>query len=88
MSKDSLKGPSRRTFLKTSGLAAVSTAFMEERAVHAEQRSKELSSPPAQLRRDPVDWVNILQGTASTQEFSRGSTATGPGTGPPGVEEP
>ena len=74
MSKDSLKGPSRRTFLKTSGLAAVSTAFMEERAVHAEQRSKELSSPPAQLRRDPVDWVNILQGTASTQEFSRGNT--------------
>jgi predicted alpha-1,2-mannosidase len=74
MSKDRSKGPSRRTFLKTSGLAAVSTAFMEERAVHAEQSSKELSSSPTQLRRDPVDWVNILQGTASTQEFSRGNT--------------
>jgi len=47
---------------------------MEERAVHAEQSSKELSSSPTQLRRDPVDWVNILQGTASTQEFSRGNT--------------
>jgi predicted alpha-1,2-mannosidase len=68
MSKDSAKGPSRRTFLKTSGLAAVSTVFSE-----AEQTSKR-QSPPVQPHRDPVDWVNILQGTASTQEFSRGNT--------------
>jgi predicted alpha-1,2-mannosidase len=68
MSKDSAKGPSRRTFLKTSGLAAVSTVFSE-----AEQTSKR-QSPPIQPHRDPVDWVNILQGTASTQEFSRGNT--------------
>jgi predicted alpha-1,2-mannosidase len=68
MSKDSAKGPSRRTFLKTSGLAAASTVFTE-----AEQKSKR-PSPPIQPHRDPVDWVNILQGTASTQEFSRGNT--------------
>ena len=69
MSKDSSKGPSRRTFLKTSGLAAVSTVFTEV----AEQTSKR-PSPPVQPHQDPVDWVNILQGTASTQEFSRGNT--------------
>jgi predicted alpha-1,2-mannosidase len=68
MSKDSAKGPSRRTFLKTSGLAAVSTVFTE-----AEQTSKR-PSPPVQPSRDPVEWVNILQGTASTPEFSRGNT--------------
>ena len=67
MPKDRLKGPTRRTFLKTSGLAAVSTAF-----AGAEQTSKR-PSPPVQPR-DPVDWVNILQGTASTEEFSRGNT--------------
>jgi predicted alpha-1,2-mannosidase len=68
MSNDSAKGPTRRTFLKTSGLAAVSTVFAE-----AEQTSQK-PSPPGQPHRDPVDWVNILQGTASTQEFSRGNT--------------
>ncbi len=68
MSKDSAKGPSRRTFLKTSGLAAASTVFTE-----AEQISKVLR-PPTPPHLDPVDWVNILQGTASTPEFSRGNT--------------
>ncbi len=68
MSNESAKGPSRRTFLKTSGLAAVSTVFSE-----AEQKpSKQVASAPP--HRDLVDWVNILQGTASTQEFSRGNT--------------
>ena len=67
MSKDSSKGPSRRTFLKTSGLAAVSTVF-------AEGMTEEKPGKPIQPHRDPVDWVNILQGTASTQEFSRGNT--------------
>ncbi len=68
MSNDSAKGPSRRTFLKTSGLAAVSTVFSE-----AEQKPGK-QSVSAQPHRDLVDWVNILQGTASTQEFSRGNT--------------
>jgi predicted alpha-1,2-mannosidase len=67
-------GPSRRAFLKTSGLAAVSTVLMEEGVVRAEQSSKDGSSPNVQSQQDPVDWVNILQGTASTPEFSRGNT--------------
>src|SRR5580658_9828188 len=67
-------GPSRRAFLKTSGLAAVSTALMQEGVVRAEQSSKDGSNPNVKSQRDPVDWVNILQGTASTPEFSRGNT--------------
>src|SRR3984885_702067 len=83
MSKQASKGPSRRTFLKTSGLAAVSTVWMEEGVVGAEQGSSEPASskPGAESRsasmpspRDPVAWVNILQGTSSTPEFSRGNT--------------
>jgi predicted alpha-1,2-mannosidase len=69
------KGPSRRTFLKTSGLAAVGTVWMEEGAARAEHRAGEPGGDPARAQlRDPVDWVNILQGTASTPEFSRGNT--------------
>jgi predicted alpha-1,2-mannosidase len=74
MAKDRSNGPSRRAFLKTSGLAAVSTVFMEEGAVRAEQGVREESGATSQAQRDPVDWVNILQGTASTPEFSRGNT--------------
>ncbi len=74
MAKDRSNGPSRRAFLKTSGLAAVSTVFMEEGAVRAEQGVREESGASSQAQRDPVDWVNILQGTASTPEFSRGNT--------------
>ena len=74
MAKDRSNGPSRRAFLKTSGLAAVSTVFMEEGAVRAEQGAREEGGASSQVQRDPVDWVNILQGTASTPEFSRGNT--------------
>jgi predicted alpha-1,2-mannosidase len=74
MAKVRSNGPSRRAFLKTSGLAAVSTVFMEEGAVRAEQDPREERSASSQAPRDPVDWVNILQGTASTPEFSRGNT--------------
>src|ERR1700729_1221518 len=74
MAKDRSNGPSRRAFLKTSGLAAVSTVFMEEGAVRAEQGARAESGASSQAQRDPVDWVNILQGTASTPEFSRGNT--------------
>src|SRR6202789_4517961 len=74
MAKNSSKGPSRRAFLKTSGLAAVSTVFMEEGAVRAEEQSREGSGANVQVRGETVDWVNILQGTASSPEFSRGGT--------------
>ena len=73
MVNDRSNGPSRRAFLKTSGLAVVSSVFMEEGA-RAEQGAREESGASSQAQRDPVDWVNILQGTASTQEFSRGNT--------------
>jgi len=70
MSKDRANGPSRRTFLKTSSLAAVSTVFTEGMAEQTPKKPSLTGTP----HRDPVDWVNILQGTASTQEFSRGNT--------------
>ena len=75
---DKSNGPSRRAFLKTSGLAAVGSAFIEEGSVRAGHAAREASGEAtganAEPRRDPVDWVNILQGTASTPEFSRGNT--------------
>ena len=74
MVKDRSNGPSRRAFLKTSGLAAVSAVFTEEGAVRAAHGAGESNSASNQVRQDPVEWVNILQGTASTQEFSRGNT--------------
>src|ERR1700728_2656574 len=74
MFKNNSIGPSRRAFLKTSGLAAVSTVFMEEGAVRAEGGSDEPGNGRVELRRNPVDWVNILQGSASTADFSRGNT--------------
>ena len=74
MANDRSNGPSRRAFLKTSGLAAVSAVFTEEGVARAAEASREADSASAQERRGPVDWVNILQGTASTQEFSRGNT--------------
>jgi predicted alpha-1,2-mannosidase len=74
MFKDKSIGPSRRSFLKTSGLAAVSTVLMEEGVARAGDGSNESSSTRAESRRDPVDWVNILQGSASTPDFSRGNT--------------
>jgi predicted alpha-1,2-mannosidase len=74
MFKNNSIGPSRRAFLKTSGLAAVSTVFMEEGAVRAEGGSDEPGNGRVESRRNPVDWVNILQGSASTADFSRGNT--------------
>jgi predicted alpha-1,2-mannosidase len=74
MFKDKSIGPSRRAFLKTSGLAAVSSVLMEEGVVRAGDGSNEPNGPSVELRRDPVDWVNLLQGAASTPDFSRGNT--------------
>src|ERR1700729_2371200 len=74
MVKGRSNGPSRRAFLKTSGLAAVSAVFTEEGAVRAAHGANEENKASTQARGDPVDWVNILQGTVSTPEFSRGNT--------------
>lgn len=66
---------SRRSFLKTSGLAAVAaitptTANLEAQAPTIAQHA---SSDGARLS-SPVTLVNILQGTDSTPAFSRGNT--------------
>ena len=68
--------PSRRSFLKASGIAAIgSTLVRESDAAPA----SEPAADPTQVAVEAganglVDWVNVLQGTASTEEFSRGNT--------------
>jgi predicted alpha-1,2-mannosidase len=66
--------PNRRTFLKASGFAAISTVLTRE--VHADPSEVATASSNASAPGDvnPVDTVNLLQGTASTFEFSRGNT--------------
>lgn len=68
---------SRRAFLKASGVAALTSALPS----HASEASKATPQPentPAasesRSRKSAVDLVNILQGTDSTGEFSRGNT--------------
>ena len=74
MLKDKSIGPSRRAFLKTSGLAAVSSVLIDDGVARAGGGSNAPSSASVESRRDPVDWVNLLQGSASTPDFSRGNT--------------
>jgi predicted alpha-1,2-mannosidase len=72
-----LKSPSRRSFLKSSSLAAVAAATgasdataqptgLEQAGIQEPIRSSPLT--------DPVSLVNLLQGTNSTPGFSRGNT--------------
>ncbi|WP_348266286.1 GH92 family glycosyl hydrolase [Edaphobacter paludis] len=65
--------PTRRTFLKASGLVALGTALPNEVTAQATetetQRDQAHTSPQS-----AVDMVNLLQGTNSTMEFSRGNT--------------
>lgn len=63
----------RRTFIKSSGLA-IASAVLEPKA---EANSAARSAAPLPLRsetEDPLELVNVLQGTASTRAFSRGNT--------------
>lgn len=66
-------GLNRRTFLKTSGLAIAAAAF------DANADSSPAAGPlgqtgNAEAKEDPLELVNVLQGTASTRVFSRGNT--------------
>jgi len=64
----------RRTFLKSSGLAAISAILPHETdAESADAKNGNAPSDPAKLS-SPLDMVNLLQGTESTFEFSRGNT--------------
>ncbi len=72
----SLFQPSRRTFLRTSGLAAVGAALVDASAqntAQSGQQERSDASAPGQPK-DLVSLVNILQGTDSTYYFSRGNT--------------
>ncbi len=67
---------SRRAFLKGTGAAAVGAALAVSTKADAQAGGPEASgdgatNPPASL--DLLAYVNLLQGTASTPEFSRGN---------------
>ncbi len=67
--------PSRRNFLKSSGLAAAATAISPAFAV-ADPGVIGAAAPSAKANPDtsPLGFVNVLQGTESTPLFSRGNT--------------
>jgi predicted alpha-1,2-mannosidase len=62
-------GPSRRGFLKASGLAAVGTVLYGENS-----GSAAVTEEPAGKPRELADFVNVMQGVDSSPEFSRGGT--------------
>jgi len=66
--------PSRRSFLKASSLATLAAAIPGE--ANAKPSSGESQDHPnsAKSTRNPADLVNLLQGTDSNPEFSRGNT--------------
>ncbi len=69
--------PSRRTFLKATGLAAAGTAISSGDAVAAggvAQSSPARNAASAGPATSLTDLVNILQGTQSTPVFSHGNT--------------
>ena len=74
VSEDGKILPTRRGFLKASGLAAIGTAFAAEKPAHANDASANSEDSPSAAPTNPVDLVNLLQGTNSTQDFSRGNT--------------
>jgi predicted alpha-1,2-mannosidase len=65
--------PNRRAFLKASGLVALGTALPGE--VTSETANAEVPGDHGHAApQSAVDLVNLLQGTNSTMEFSRGNT--------------
>ncbi len=72
-----LQSSSRRSFLKSSGLAAAATVtgLSEATPLTAEQKQAgDQKGIGANSVVDPVSLVNLLQGTNSTRSFSRGNT--------------
>jgi predicted alpha-1,2-mannosidase len=68
-----LTDPTRRTFLKATGLAMLASAVPADAAVIDEPshaRTTESGTAPRNL----MEMVNLLQGTDSTSYFSRGNT--------------
>ncbi len=74
VSEDGKIFPTRRSFLKASGIAAIGTAFAAEKPARANDASANSEDNPSGAATNPVDLVNLLQGTNSTRDFSRGNT--------------
>ena len=64
----------RRTFLKASGFAAVSSILAPEASEQPVAVLRETAGRSASYSAGPVEAVNVLQGTDSVFEFSRGNT--------------
>ncbi len=68
----------RRTFLKTTSIAAIATTFAAESSASASSASPGSATSDganaASPFSTPLEAVNILQGTESTPDFSRGNT--------------
>lgn len=69
MQPDSLQ-LSRRTFLKTAGATALGSAL----PATSQEAATPQDSDSDKREDDPLQWVNLLQGTNSTIDFSRGNT--------------
>lgn len=63
----------RRAFLKSSGFA-IGAAALDANAASAAPAITERQNRMGAATEDPLDLVNVLQGTASTRVFSRGNT--------------
>jgi predicted alpha-1,2-mannosidase len=63
----------RRSFIKASSIAIAST-ILEGNAETPSPASSAGPTPPWSATEDPLELVNVLQGTASSREFSRGNT--------------
>lgn len=64
----------RRAFLKASGLASLGAVLSGESTARAEAAAEEPYQGTTASPKYPVELVNLLQGTNSTEEFSRGNT--------------
>ena len=66
--------PSRRSFLKASSLATLAAAIPSEAHANPPYAESQSHSSSAESTLDPANLVNLLQGTDSNPEFSRGNT--------------
>lgn len=76
MKNDQSRSPAnlnRRSFIKASGFAIASTVF-EGTPESVSATDFVGNSPSASASENPLQLVNVLQGTASTRAFSRGNT--------------
>src|SRR5579862_8861278 len=67
--------PDRRTFLRDSGLAALAATIVPKPGAALNSGAAQENSPATTHETsEPIDLVNVLQGTDSTYTFSRGNT--------------